>query len=203
MHAVNDRREAFSGTLLATLSDLSGRPLKTKSWPVELPPATARRVAVFDVAKLLGGLPPAEAHLEAVLTDQSGRVASSASALFVPDRLAALADPGLETAVAVADGLATITLRARRSLARHVMIECRGLDLDVSDNFFDLPVGPPAQVTAPAPDGLTADQLAERLVVRCLNDVPRTSRLSAALIRARIQLKPVSLLSRLIFALQK
>ena len=98
------------------------------------------------------------------------------------------------------DGNQLVIMLSSRALARFVWLRLKGADTVFSDNFFDLPANWTTQVSCPSPEGWTVGQVEQALRVRSLADViPAGSATSDRVRHILAGLKPVSLLTRIVF----
>ncbi|MDR0436200.1 MAG: hypothetical protein LBH11_05500 [Propionibacteriaceae bacterium] len=197
---VNDFPEVFEGVLDVSVATLAGEVLSATTTPVVLGATGAFRLASLPLSTLLSGHDPKDAYLSATLYDRDGRAVSARTALFTPDREAGLSDPGLQVCVTpLGEAAYDIALVATKSLARFVKVAVSGVDVRLSDQCFDVAVGHPVTIRAelPSSDGTVLTD--ERVSVRCLNDIAPTSKPAAFLTRLKQRLKPMNLLTGVVF----
>ena len=84
---------------------------------------------------------------------------------FVPTKHLDLVDPQINTKVSLNQQALQIEVTSQ-SLARLVEIKIDGADVVFSDNYFDLPAGRTANISAPLPTGWTLSQVQTALRVR-------------------------------------
>ncbi len=183
LYVVNEYPQAFAGRMEWTLTDLSGSPISSGSEAVAVDAVGSSRAAVLRFREVLRGASKANAVLEVALLDENGE-RDRKRWLLVPDRKAKLSAPDITADCAVADGTATVTLRAK-SYARYVYVDAPQATAPWSDNFVDIPAGASATLTVPVRDGTTAEALSASLTIKSLADVqPKNGRLKDRWLRA-------------------
>jgi beta-mannosidase len=90
-------------------------------------------------------------------------------ATFAPNKHLELVNPELDVELNQVDKDLVIDLTSS-SLARFVEVSFAGLDVVLSDNYFDVPAGYTVTVTCPLPNGKTPAEMGKLLKVRSLRD---------------------------------
>jgi beta-mannosidase len=164
----SELREAWKGSVRWSLETLDGKVLETGEETVKAASFEATEVCRLDFAKQLNDDLRREAVFVAELC-QKEKVVARQTAFFVPTKHLSLADPSISAQTRVEDGQVIIELSAR-SLARLVEVALEGADVVFSDNYFDLPAGRTVNLSAPLPQGWTAEQVQAALKVRSVYD---------------------------------
>ncbi|MBN1876431.1 MAG: hypothetical protein JXA33_19560, partial [Anaerolineae bacterium] len=196
---INETREYWQGTLHWSLETLEGEKVASSSEAVTVSPVSVTGLQSLDFANALKVYGAARLVFVAGLYDGEKRLAWQTVA-FVPEKRMDLPDPELHWTVAEEDEQLAITLSSR-TFARFVWLQMEGADTIFSDNFFDLPANWMVQVHCPLPASWTIEQAEHALRVRSLADVvPANSAISDKIRHILLGLKPVSLLTRIIFS---
>lgn len=164
----NDQRETWQGAVRWSLETLDGRVLQANEVPARAAPFKATPICQLDFSGQLTDDLRRETVFVAELV-QNGQMLARQVAFFVPTKHLNLARPGISTQLRVEDSTLHIDLSAR-SLARLVECTLEGADVVFSDNYFDLPAGRVASITAPLPAGWTLSQAQSALRVRSIYD---------------------------------
>ena len=142
---ISDRVAAFPAQWRLRVIDRDGAVLSERGGEVSTAPLAAVEVGAFGDAALLGGADPLRTFAVAELV-VDGAVAARQFVYFAHAKDLALTDPGLEARIAEgADGRAVLTISAK-ALARGVWVDFGDLDVQLSDNAFDLAAGDVATV---------------------------------------------------------
>jgi beta-mannosidase len=196
---INETQEPWQGTLRWSLETLEGETVESGSEEVAVSPLSVTDLQTLDFSKSLSVHGAARLVFVAGLYEGEKHLAWQTVA-FVPEKRMNLPDPELRWTVEGEGNRLKITLLSR-SLARFVWLRLEGADTVFSDNFFDLPANWTAQVSCPLPAGWTVEQAEQALRVRSLADVILTgSAISDKIRHILAGLKPVSLLTRIIFS---
>ena len=168
LYVTNDLPDEWRGTVRWSLETLGGEVLTAGEEAVTVPALSSARVCTLDFSAWVSEDNRREVVLVYELWQGDERLSLSVLP-FVPDKHLALTDPEMEWAVReTAEGF-VVEVTARR-LARFVWLKLEGADVVFSDNYFDLPAGRTVQVTLPAPEGWTIEQVREALRVFSLAD---------------------------------
>lgn len=113
--------------------------------------------------------------------------------LFDKEKNLSLPKTQVDLKVHVQNGLAHLELTSEK-YTRFLQVHSKSNVLPFSDNFFDLLPGETKHIVQPVRDGVTAEQVKNDLTLFSAGDVvPRASRLSDALTRAGVFLRPLSI----------
>lgn len=168
VHVTNDLTGPWDGELSWSLETLAGKRLDGGEKQVHAPPLANTHVVELDFSGQVSEENRREVVFVCKLHHQGGLIAHSVVP-FAPSKHLALVDPGLVQKVEkVADQL-VISIRAN-SLARFVKLELDGVDILLSDNYFDLAAGMQKTVTANWPAGIELRDIQKSLHVRSLFD---------------------------------
>jgi beta-mannosidase len=97
--------------------------------------------------------------------EQGNEVLASGSKLFVLPKTFLFQRPEIRTEITETAEHFAVTLSAD-AYVMAVCLDGRTMDIDFSDNWFDLHGGMPVTVTIPKTEGLTVEKLREELTVR-------------------------------------
>ena len=159
---VSDRTAPLSAQLRTRVLDFDGRVLSDRSSDVQVPALASTRAADLADAELLHGADPRRSVAVFELIDH-GQVLSRHTLYFDQARTLALPEPGLHAELS-ADGH-SLTVSAQR-LAREVWVDFGALDVQLSDNAFDLLPG--EHVTLSLSSSVGVDALRQALQLRSL-----------------------------------
>ena len=166
---LNDRTHAVRGTLRLRLMSLDRKLLREERKPVELAPLSARKMADYADADLLGQADPASTV--AVFDLQAeGEPASRHVVYFAPARRMAWQAGGLQAQLRSDAGGQVLEITASR-LARGVWVDFGELDAELSDNAFTLLPG--ERITLRVKSAAGGDALRAALHIRSLADAVR------------------------------
>ena len=189
---INDRAEAFEGTVSVGVQTFAGERVYAGEFPVR-----AESGAVIEVCKLsadeLGGAKALRScYAAATLRDGEGGEIERSTTLFMRENKLRLPDANVTAkVVSVADGKATVEVRSD-AYARFVRLYTDATTSPFSDNFFDLLPGETRRVEI-ALDGTDAESFAASLKVRHLAQVKKgESRFVQNLKRLGIFLIPIN-----------
>lgn len=169
----NDSCDPYQGRLKWTLETLDGEVLEGGEQPIHTAPLTAERLIRLDFAAKTGKRPRIQWSRTVFVAElwQGDSLQATQAVTFLPEKRMALGDPGLQAEVigTSEDGTRLQIKVSTRRLARFVEIAITGADVIFSDNYFDLPAGRQVVVECDLPQGLTLEQIRERLQVRSLS----------------------------------
>ena len=166
IYVTSDLGESWEGSVRWSLETLDGKVLESGEQEVNAAPFDVTPVCQLDFSSRLSDDLRREAVFVAELV-QDGVVLSRQTAFFIPTKHLALAEPGISTQVRVEEGQVRIELNSQ-SLARLVEVALEGADVVFSDNYFDLPAGRTASISAPLPEGWTLSQAEAALKIRSI-----------------------------------
>jgi beta-mannosidase len=168
IHVTNDLPRPWEGMARWRLETLEGKVVSRGSENVAAAPLADTPVRELDFT----GRISEEARRDTVLVCELWRgrkKTASCVSPFAPIKHLELARPGLKAKVGRGkDGL-VIDVSAE-NLALFVELSLRGADAAFSDNYFDLPAGASARITAPLPAGWTLARARKALRIRSLID---------------------------------
>ncbi len=195
----NDLPGPWHGSLRWSLETLAGEKVRTGSQEVTAGPVSATPVCSLDFAGDLKSRGAWRLVFVAELRQGEERLAWQ-TVLFAPEKDVAFEDPGIDWTLNTDDDELVLTLTAKK-LARFVCLQLEGADPVFSDNFFDLPASWSTQVRCRLPSAWTLDQARKALRLHSLADVRPAGSLAAdRLQHVLLGLKPVSLITRIIFS---
>jgi beta-mannosidase len=164
----NETREAWEGSLRWSLETLDGKVLDENEVQAQVAPFDAALVCHLDFSGRLTDELSRETVFMVELW-QAGHIVTRQTAFFVPTKHLNLADPAIRANFHITGGVIQIELTSQ-TLARLVECSLEGADVVFSDNYFDLPAGRTATITAPLPAGWTAPQVQAACKVRSIYD---------------------------------
>ncbi len=159
---ISDRTEPLQAQLRTRVLDVDGRVLLDRQRDVQLPALSSVRADTLADAELLHGADPHRSVAVFELLDH-GQVLSRHTLYFERAGALALPEPRLQAELS-ADGH-SLTVHAQR-LAREVWVDFGALDVQLSDNAFDLLPG--ESVTLQLQSPAAADALRKALRLRSL-----------------------------------
>jgi beta-mannosidase len=168
VYITNDLRITWEGSVRWSLETLGGKVLDAGEEPVKAAPFDVTLVCCLDFSNRLDDDLRREVIFIAELLQERECLARQ-TAFFVPTKHLALADPEITSQLRIIQGQVCIELTSR-SLARLVECALEGVDIVFSDNYFDLPAGRTATITAPLPAGWTLTQAQKALKIRSIYD---------------------------------
>jgi len=167
VYVVSDKLRPLSGTIHTRLLDFSGRSLLEQSKDIQIPAQSSAIYLTFDKADLAAKADPHRSFLVFDLEVAGKRVSSNLIFFDVAHNLDLPVMPQIKTALGNTGGDYTLTLESSQ-LARGVYISFGDLDVESSDNYFDLLPGESAAVTLKST--ATIDQLKRALKVTSLTE---------------------------------
>ncbi|MEO5888433.1 MAG: glycoside hydrolase family 2 protein [Anaerolineales bacterium] len=168
IHVTSDLTQPWDGLVRWRLEDVTGKVILSDEQRVAARPLADTPVQAFDFVDKVTDSNKRELVFVAELWHGDERVATCVSC-FAPIKHLALVDPGLKVEVALNGGILSFEVSAQ-SLARFVELSINGTDVVFSDNYFDVPAGTSAKITAPVPAGWSLDQTRKAMQVRSLID---------------------------------
>ena len=146
LHASNEQREAFVGTLVWRLVDTHLRTVWEKRKGVSVPRLSARELAAIDKAEI-----PQELANSSVLVfelySETGELVFSGNTLFVTPKHFRYPAPDLQfTATPAGEGVFTLSVKSS-TLARKVKLIFEGIEAEASEQYFDLTDATPRSIT--------------------------------------------------------
>ncbi|HLF87779.1 MAG TPA: glycoside hydrolase family 2 protein, partial [Anaerolineales bacterium] len=173
VHVTSDLTDPWDGAVRWRLESLTGEVLEAGEKALRVPALQDTRAGVFDFSRQVTDANQRKVVFVCELWQNDERVSGSAT-LFAPNKHLEMKDPALKLNVTEQDGELHIEVRAA-ALARFVELDFAdeadiGADVIFSDNYFDVSPNQAVTVTAPIPEGWTAEQAREGLRVRSLVD---------------------------------
>jgi beta-mannosidase len=166
VYVVSDKLQTTKAELRVRVMDFAGRQLLAKSVPVQAPELSSAVYAKFSRDELLKGSDAAHAVAVYELL-QDGKVLSRNLQFFAPVRYSALPSPKIQAEVTGDKGEYTLRLQSA-ALARNVFVSFGDVDVQVSDNYFDLL--PNEAVTLTLKSKAPLEQIKQSLKVRNITD---------------------------------
>jgi len=167
VYVVSDKLQPLTGTIHTRLLDFSGRSLLEQSKDIQIPAQSSAIYLTFDKADLAAKADPHRSFLVFDLEVAGKRVSRNLTFLDVTHNLDLPVMPQIQTTLGKTGGDDTLTLQSSQ-LARSVYISFGDLDVESSDNYFDLLPGESAAVTLKST--ATIDQLKRALKVTSLTE---------------------------------
>ncbi|HWQ04828.1 MAG TPA: glycoside hydrolase family 2 protein [Longilinea sp.] len=164
----NETRLPWEGSIRWSLETLDGKVLDSNIVDAQVAPFDVTPVCRIDFSSRLADDLIRETVFIAELW-QDGQRLTRQTAFFTPTKHLNLVDPAIQSALRLAEGQIQIELTSH-SLARLVECTLEGADVVFSDNYFDLPAGRTASITAPLPPGWTALQVQAAFKIRSIYD---------------------------------
>jgi len=167
VYVVSDNLKPFAGTIHTRLLDFSGKVLLDQTKDIQAPAQSSAIYLSFDKADLAA---KGDLHGSFLVVDLevAGKSVSRNLIFFdVTHNLQLPVMPKIEATLNPGGGGYTITLQSPK-LARDVYISFGDLDVESSDNYFDLLPGEPATITLKS--AATIDQLRGALKIISLTE---------------------------------
>ncbi len=167
VYVVSDKLQALAGKIHMRLLDFSGSVLLDLTNDIQIPAQSSAIYFSVDKASLAARGDPRRSFLAFDLEVAGTRVSRNLIFFDVTHNLELPVAPGLETTVSKAGDDYTITLQSAK-LARNVYLSFGDLDVQSSDNYFDLLPAEP--VTIRLKSSATLEQLKAALKTMSLVD---------------------------------
>src|SRR5580704_715440 len=167
VYVVSDKLQPLSGTIHARLLDFSGNTLLDQTKDIQIPAQSSAIYLAFDKAELAA---KGDAHRSFLVFDLEVAGKKVSRNLIFFDAMHSLdlpVMPKIEATLKKTGAEYTITLQSSK-LARGVNISFGDIDVETSDNYFDLLPGEPATVTLKS--AATVDQLKSALKITSLTE---------------------------------
>jgi beta-mannosidase len=162
IYVVSDKLQSFAGTIHTRLLDFSGKASLDQTKEIQAPAQSSAIYLSFDKAELAVKADPRGSFLVVELEVGGKKVSQNLVFFDVTHNLQLPVAPKIEATLSPAGGNYTIRLQSPQ-LARSVYISFGDLDVESSDNYFDLLPGEPATVTLKS--AATIEQLRGRLKI--------------------------------------
>jgi beta-mannosidase len=167
IYVVSDKLQPFAGTIHTRLLDFSGKALLDQTKDIQAPAQSSAIYISFDKAQLAAKADPRGSFLVVDLEVGGKKVSQNLAFFDATHNLQLPVAPKIEATLSPAGGNYTIRLQSPQ-LARNVYISFGDLDVESSDNYFDLLPGEPATVTLKS--AATIEQLRGALKIISLTD---------------------------------
>ncbi len=161
----NESAEAVSGTIRWALRRADSSIITEGSLSVSCPALSACDLPALDLSSFIRTeRDKRSCYLSYALETENG-ILSESTVLFVVPKQFAFQKPEIHTEICEKTDQFEITVSAD-AFVKAVCLDCRTLDPEFSDNWFDLHGNEPITVTIPRTEGLTLAVLRDELIVR-------------------------------------
>ena len=167
VYVISDKLAPLSGTIHMRLLDFSGRVLLEQTKDAQIPAQSSAIYFSVDKASLAAKSDPRKSFLVFDLQIGGKQVSRNLMFLNVTHDMDLPIAPKIETNITSSDGGYSVTLRSQ-ALARNVYISFGDLDVQPSDNYFDLLPGEPVTITVKT--ATAVDQLKNALKITSLTE---------------------------------
>ena len=167
VYVVSDKLQPLSGTIHMRLLDFSGNVLLDQTKDVQIPAQSSAIYFSVDRAALSAKNDPRKSFLAFDLQVAGKRLSRNLIFFDVTHNLELPVAPKIESSLTKMDGGYSMTLRTA-GLARNVYVALGDLDVQMSDNYFDLLPGEP--VTISLNTSSTLEQLKSALTITSLTE---------------------------------
>jgi beta-mannosidase len=172
IYVVSDKLQPLTGTIRTRLLDFSGKVLLDQAKDTQIPAQSSMVYLSLDKADLSSKADPRSSFLVVDLEVAGKRVSRNLVFFDVTHNLQLPVAPKVEATFNKTGGDYTITLQSAK-LARNVYVSFGDLDVESSDNYFDLLPGEPATLTLKS--SATLDQLRSALKIVSLTEAFTTN----------------------------
>jgi beta-mannosidase len=167
VYVVSDKLQPLSGTIHVRLLDFSGNSLLEQTKEVQVPAQSSAIYFTVDKATLAAKGDPHRTFLVFDLEVGGKKVSRNLVFFDVTHNLELPVAPKIETTINETGGDYTITIQSTK-LARSVYLSFGDLDVNISDNYFDLLPGEPVTLTLKS--SATLDQVRGAMKVISLTE---------------------------------
>jgi beta-mannosidase len=167
VYVVSDKLQPLSGTVHMRLLDFAGKTLLEQTKDIQIPAQSSTIDFTVNQADLSAKGDPRKSFLVFDLQVAGKQVSRNLVFLQVAHDMDLPVAPKIESTITQVDAGYSITLRSA-ALARNVYISPGDLDVQMSDNYFDLLPGEPVTITMKTASAL--DQLKNALKVTSLTE---------------------------------
>jgi beta-mannosidase len=168
IYVVSDKLQPLAGKLHARLLDFGGSVLSDKTQDIRIPAASSAVYLTLDEKDLFADASSRDRNFLLVDLEVGGKNVSRNEVFFdVTHNLDLPASPKIESTIIKSQDGYTITLKSP-TLARAVYASFGDVDVQLSDNYFDLLPGEPAMIQVKST--ATQDQLQSAMKVISLTD---------------------------------
>jgi beta-mannosidase len=169
VYVVSDKLQPISGQIRMRLLDFSGKSLADKTQDVQIPAQSSAIYSTLEEKELLANADPKKAFLVFDLSIGGQPVSRNLIFFNTMHNLDLPTPVHIDAAVDGSSGNFTATLKAP-VLARSVYVSFGELDVQISDNYFDLLPGEAVKINLKAPATVSLEQLREAVSVVSLTD---------------------------------
>ena len=169
VYVVSDKLQPSSGQIRARLLDFSGKVLSEKTQDVQVRAQSSAVYFTLDQKQLLANADPKKSFLVFDLTVGGTEVSRNLTFFDTMHNLDLPTSVHIDSSLENSSGAYTVTLHSP-VLARSVYISFGDLEVQTSDNYFDLLPGEPVTVKLKAPMSISLDQLKNSMQVISLTD---------------------------------
>jgi beta-mannosidase len=167
VYVVSDKLQPVSGKIRVRLLDFSGNSLFEREQEVQIPPQSSAIYLSLDKANLFAKADPHRSFLVLDLDVAGNRVSRNEVFFDVTQKLELPVAPKIESTLNKTDSGYAVRLRTP-ALARDVYLSFGDLDVQLSDNYFDLLPGEPVVMNLQTTS--TIDQLKSALKITSLTE---------------------------------
>lgn len=164
----NDTTREWCGEVHWSLETLAGDVMQSGREPIAAAPLATTSIKSVDFVERVDHTNRRDVAFVCELWQAGERTALSI-ALFAPDKHVRFAEPLIQSEARSSDTGLTVELRSQ-SLARFVELSLDGVDVEFSDNYFDLPARRTVRVACPLPDGWSVERARQALKIRSLRE---------------------------------
>ena len=169
VYVVSDKLQPLSGQVRTRLLDFSGKVISDKTQDVQVPAQSSAVYFTLDEKDLLANADPKKSFLVFDLAIGGAEVSRNLIFFDTMHNLDLPTAVHIDTSLDNSSGGYAVTLRSP-VLARSVYISFDDLDVETSDNYFDLLPGEVVTVKLKAPSSVSLDQLKASMQVISLTD---------------------------------
>lgn len=171
----NERRQAFEGLIYYRILDAQNNPIYHGSEDIKVSEMSIAISEGRDFSEVIKGHEN-EYYLEYGLREGAVSITKS-TLLFVKPKRFLFRDPAIEAHINGAGRSYSITIRAE-SFAKDVEICFDGMDVAVSENYFDITSSAPLKISISVPKNVetTAFELENALRIRCVNTIGKVNK---------------------------
>ncbi|HEY4739281.1 MAG TPA: glycoside hydrolase family 2 protein [Candidatus Acidoferrales bacterium] len=169
VYVVSDKLQPVNGQIRTRLLDFSGKSLTDKTQDVQVPAQSSAVYFTLDEKDLLASADPRKTFLVFDLTVGGQNVSRNLIFFDTMHNLDLPESVHVDASLDSSNGGYSVTLRSP-ALARSVFLSFGDLDVQPSDNYFDLLPGEPRTITLKAPAQSSSDQLRSAMQVISLTD---------------------------------
>lgn len=193
----NERRQDFEGFIYYRVLDPENNVVYHGSDDVKVPEMSVVAIDGRDFTDVISGHEQ-EYYLEYGLREGALAISKS-TLLFVKPKRFAFLDPAFKTHISGVGRSLAMTIEAS-AFAKDVEISFRGIDVSLSDNYFDITSPSPIKINLTVMGGanVSSFELEDALSIRCVNTVGKVNK---SLKNSRFETKKKEVLDKLNFDL--